>query len=253
MPGRRHPANSCSKARPSSLHFLKIMGALEQQTNYAGTNVPRRNCYGHKQRMLFWETSKWALRPAFGRSEGRDWTLSTRIRPKSGPEDRFPARKLYRCLRKKRRSKPREFIKFGAMEVTNSYKFIWFGDAHGRKPYKFVWFRWPESSAGSHFKMRARPGRKSSICWGGLPTAPLQECSRSHFHKSAGSPRRCHADATPTPTPCRRRADATPCRLNYTHVTQYCLRALPSGPDCYREGTEIGPPAGRRAISMLSR
>jgi hypothetical protein len=80
MPGRRHPANSCSKARPSSLHFLKIMGALEQQTNYAGTNVPRRNCYGHKQRMLFWETSKWALRPAFGRSEGRDWTLSTRIR-----------------------------------------------------------------------------------------------------------------------------------------------------------------------------
>ncbi len=48
----------------------------------------------------------------------------------------------YRCLRNKRPSKPFEFIGFGAMDVTKSYKSIWFGDIHGPKPYEFTGFRW---------------------------------------------------------------------------------------------------------------
>ncbi len=38
---------------------------------------------------------KWALRPAFGRLEGRFLFFPVAVRPKSGPEGRFTARKLY--------------------------------------------------------------------------------------------------------------------------------------------------------------
>ena len=41
----------------------------------------------------------------------------------------------YKCLRYKRPSKPYEFMRFGAMDVTKPYKFIWFGDIPGSKTY----------------------------------------------------------------------------------------------------------------------
>ncbi len=66
----------------------------------------------------------------------------TRIWANSGPEARFQARNRYRCLRNKCPSKPKNFIGFGAMDVTESCEFIWFGDIHGTKPYKFMGFRW---------------------------------------------------------------------------------------------------------------
>ncbi len=41
-------------------------------------------------------------------------------------------------MRNSRRTRPDEFIWFGAMDVTKAYKFIWFGDIHGAKTYEFT-------------------------------------------------------------------------------------------------------------------
>ncbi len=48
----------------------------------------------------------------------------------------------HRCLRNKRPSKPFEFIRFGAMDVSKPNDFIGFGDIHGPKPYESIRFRW---------------------------------------------------------------------------------------------------------------
>ncbi len=63
--------------------------------------------------------------------------LPTRMRPKSGPEDRFPARG----------PKPYKFIGFGDIHGPKPCKFIGFGDIHGPEPYKFIGFGdWPGST-----------------------------------------------------------------------------------------------------------
>ena len=71
---------------------------------------------------------KSALRPAFGRPEGRfrffPGSSPAKIRPgrsTSGPEALLHNIEYYRCLRNKRQSEPHEFIGFGAMEVTKLY------------------------------------------------------------------------------------------------------------------------------------
>ncbi len=57
-----------------------------------------------------------------------------------------PNRAQYRCLRKKRPSKPYEFIGPGAMDVTKPYEFIGFGDIHTQfrsvRHFKFKFQLW---------------------------------------------------------------------------------------------------------------
>jgi hypothetical protein len=86
--------------------------------------------------------SKSALRPAFGRPEGRfrcfPGSSPAEIRPGrpiSGPEALLRIIELAMDV-----TKPYEFIGFGAMDVTKPYKFIGFGAMDATKPYKFIGF-----------------------------------------------------------------------------------------------------------------
>ncbi len=62
--------------------------------------------------------------------------------PKPAPQARPRDRKLYRCLRDERPSKPYRSTECGPMDVTKPYEFIWFGDIEEPTPYKSTGFRW---------------------------------------------------------------------------------------------------------------
>ncbi len=74
----------------------------------------------------------------------------------------------YWCLRNKRPSEPYQFLRFGAMDVTQSNKFKRFGDIHGSKPYKSTGFR-------SAFISQTPVGTKNQSCANpsSLSAAPL--------------------------------------------------------------------------------